>query len=57
MQAKLRLGSGEQTLLCALGHAAAYSEKRSSPAISAKSLEDVSFYAPAYHLNNLPSRA
>lgn len=31
MQTKLRIGLAEQTLLVALGHAAVYSEKHSSP--------------------------
>lgn len=46
MQTKLRIGLAEQTLLAALGHAAVYSEKQSTPPAKAdNSLEEVSYYA------------
>ena len=45
MQAKLRIGLAEQTLLAALGHAAVYADKQSStPANIDSSLEEVSWH-------------
>ena len=43
MQSKLRIGLAEQTLLVALGQAAAYDEKHSSPPAKVDSpIEEVS---------------
>lgn len=50
MQSKLRIGLAEPTLLAALAHAAVYSEKHSTPAKVANSLEDVSCHALEYSL-------
>lgn len=47
MQTKLRIGLAEQTLLAALGQAAVYSEKHSTPPPNIQSpLEEVSSHSP-----------